>query len=200
MVGSFISSSDLKALYLPSCLLLWLELPRVWSRHPHLSWTGRETSLSCSVLSSIPNVLRILSCGQVLDFVTCFFCISWNLLVFKIWLLPKSYTIFFHLLGIWEFFSQCQESFLECGELFKMQTQGFFQMKWNFLYWLLILPCALFLPLASGCLNAGSYHLLPFPSLWFRFYNFAFYSLTLQFIYSAVSCDHPFVFAFAVRS
>lgn len=49
----------------------------------------------------------------------------------------------------------------------------------------------MFLPLASGVWMLGLI-ICSLPS-WFLFlYNFAFYSLTLQFIYSVVSCDHPF--------
>lgn len=70
--------------------------------------------------------------AQVLGFVRYSFCVSWDLLVFKICLLLKIYKIFSHSFGIW-YFSDCQESFLESGELSsKAQPQGFFSNK-NFL-------------------------------------------------------------------
>lgn len=46
-------------------------------------------------------------------------------------MLLKIYTIFSHGFGIWNF-SDCQESFLEFGELFQSIASRFFSNKMNF--------------------------------------------------------------------
>ena len=117
-------------------LLLWLELLCVWSRHPYplLTWEEAPTF-------HIVHCLPFLKCSEFLSCGRCWILSHASVSVETYWFLKYGcYQRFIRFFSIFlEFgnFSLCvRNNFWNMVSSFKMQTQGFFQMKWNFLCWL----------------------------------------------------------------